>query len=304
MDLERVNLALLEYEMKLRKGLRKVKCDDPFIFVIGAPRSGTTLLTQVVAALTGAGYITNVAAQFHFCPVIGIELSYETFGKIRAPYQHIQFTSSHARTFDPGDINEYGLFWQWHLGLDNGVSFAPGMQIDNDGYRITQEALLAIRAIFRSSVVMKGTYPAYINGKIDEMLGGRVKWINIERHPLDCCVSIQKAMDKKFACFSMQALPDFNNSLGGIERIAAQVAYLRAFYRSIATYTITLEQLCHNPYQTLEKAGLSYINSVDAQFFKAVQLREYPEKERAVFRDVYHHWSEVFFKDKAAQLCP
>ena len=45
------------------------------VFVVGAPRSGTTVLIQALAAAFDVGYISNLAASFWQAPALGVLFS-------------------------------------------------------------------------------------------------------------------------------------------------------------------------------------------------------------------------------------
>jgi len=70
--LRRLNEDLAEREQAL---YADVGVERPVVFVVGLPRSGTTLLSQLLAYCLDAGYVTNVAARFWLAPVHGIRLS-------------------------------------------------------------------------------------------------------------------------------------------------------------------------------------------------------------------------------------
>ena len=59
--LEQLNQYLISFDLYRQRGYDIVQ---PFVFVVGAPRSGTTLLTQVIAHCFDAGYICNLTARF------------------------------------------------------------------------------------------------------------------------------------------------------------------------------------------------------------------------------------------------
>jgi len=47
----------------------------PPIFIVGAPRSGTTLLTQVLISSFELGYIDNISSKFWTNPLMGVIIS-------------------------------------------------------------------------------------------------------------------------------------------------------------------------------------------------------------------------------------
>jgi hypothetical protein len=250
--LERLNLTLLEFEEKIRPddiAFKNIK--HPFLFVIGAPRTGTTVLTQVIAFLYQFGYINNVAARFWYTPLTGLNLSRSLLGKEPAP----SFKSSHARTGALSDIHEYGKFWMCHLGFPSSQD-VDWIDLDDECRRVTYQALASIQSFFDRPVVMKGIFPAYCQKSINDMLGENAVWINIERNLIDTCLSVWKARNMKgrnkwFGWYIPKSDrgPLFDMSID--EQIAFQVLYFRKVYREMATCTIQLERLCDAPLKTL-----------------------------------------------------
>ena len=85
--------------------------EHPFVFVLGLPRSGTTLLSQLLAYCLDAGYVNNFAARFWLAPVHGIRLA----RLIAADAEPPSFESDYARTKSLLDIHEWGYFWRHWL---------------------------------------------------------------------------------------------------------------------------------------------------------------------------------------------
>lgn len=281
-----LNLTLLEFEHRARgKGYRTHEPKVKFEFVIGAPRSGTTVATQCVASYHDYGYITNIAARFPLAPVTGIKLSEEIVGKKPNPPT---MRSSHARTSEPANINEFGWFWQHHLDFKN--SQAVDDVLDPLSQELTRNALLAMSYHFGRPIVMKGIYPAYVSKYIERMLGEEnVIWNHITRNPLDCCISIWKARKARFRdksrWFGWYPLPEaylWMKKLPPREQVAAQVGYFRLMYAEIATITTPLRELCEDYH---------------------LSLHEYSEDERDEWRDIYakagHASAEFLTLDRA-----
>ncbi len=79
----------------------------PTLFIIGTPRSGTTLLYQLISTYLDVGYINNLAASFWQAPVYGIRLSQKL---IQEP-KPSSFTSEFGRTHGLHEPHEFGYFW-------------------------------------------------------------------------------------------------------------------------------------------------------------------------------------------------
>ena len=257
MNLEKLNLALLEVEESLRD---PAVWDNapPFYFVLGAPRSGTTLLTQLLAYCFGFGYITNLAARFYLNPVLGIRLSREVLGKDTQP----SFKSHYANTERAGDIHEFGRFWMSHLGLSSAQD-VDWMALDDKSAPLTLRALRAIQSEFKVPIVMKGIYPAYAYEWMNDHFD--IRWINIWRDPLETCLSILEARRKKersknkWFGWSVPAVDRWRiMSDNPYREIVNQVDYFQEVYGDMADVTIGLQQLCTDTRLVLSYAVNDY----------------------------------------------
>lgn len=103
-----LNNTLSEAESSLYRDLEE---KYPAIHIVGAPRSGTTLLTQIVCSSLNVGYINNLIAAFWKAPLFGIQLSKKLLGT-----QYLSnFSSSFGRTNNIYEPHEFGYFWNYHL---------------------------------------------------------------------------------------------------------------------------------------------------------------------------------------------
>ncbi len=243
MNWEHINLALLEIEEKLRD-CHVYDNAPPFYFVIGAPRSGTTLLTQLLAYCFDFGYITNLAARFWLNPVLGIKFSKEVLGGDVTP----SFDSKYANTRNVSDIHEFGRFWMSHLGLSSAQD-VDWMVPDKENASLTLRALRAIQSEFNKPIVMKGIYPAYVYEWMNDNFD--IRWINIWRDPLETCLSILEARRKKERSKNKWFgwhIPDVDRwrivSDNPYREIINQVDYFQEVYGDMADVTISLESLC------------------------------------------------------------
>jgi hypothetical protein len=94
----------------------------PTLHVVGAPRSGTTLLHQVLASGLEIGYVNNLVAAFWQAPVYGIRLS----RKLGLDELGSSFSSGFGRTDGIGEPHEFGYFWNDHLRYPDLSEQAPG----------------------------------------------------------------------------------------------------------------------------------------------------------------------------------
>ena len=92
----------------------------PAIFIIGLPRSGTTLLHQLICKNYEVGYINNLVARFYHDPKIGIK--YSNKFKLYNLRKDIVFTSHYGRSVGIEGPHEFGFFWNNFFKFTNSSS--------------------------------------------------------------------------------------------------------------------------------------------------------------------------------------
>lgn len=107
--IELLNELLIFSEQNFRRQFDEPKI--PIIFIIGAPRSGTTLVSQLLAHRGGFGYIDNFLARFWKAPSIAL-LMKQIFFK-NQEYSSL-YKNEFGRTEGIYEPHEFGYFWdQW-----------------------------------------------------------------------------------------------------------------------------------------------------------------------------------------------
>lgn len=99
---------------------RASRSGAPAVFIVGVPRSGTTLLAQLLCKYLEVGYVNNLIARFWANPVVGIRLS-----KLLLPRdsrRSISLRSSHGTTQGAEGPHEFGYFWREWLQLDSAAT--------------------------------------------------------------------------------------------------------------------------------------------------------------------------------------
>jgi len=110
--LQRFNEAIRGIEVGNLMGVEL----PPLVFIVGVPRSGTTLLSQLVSRFLDVGYVDNIAARFWANPVLGIRVSRAVLEPDSR--SRIQLRSTHGTTEGPWGPHEFGYFWREMFGLD------------------------------------------------------------------------------------------------------------------------------------------------------------------------------------------
>lgn len=237
------------------------KPEHPFLFIFGLPRSGTTLLSQLIAHCLDVGYINNLSARFWRAPVTGIRfaqavLDTDTF---KAFDSHFGATESLA------DIHEFGYFWREWLKKDSFEHIKNARDIEPDiDWQGLRKTLANMQHQFGRPMIFKNIFGSYHISRINEELG-QTLWIYIERDPLDTAVSILKAREKYFDDpdhWWSYVPPEYDKiiDLDYHHQIAGQVHYLKSFYyremehldqKGKNILRITYSDLCEDPAEVL-----------------------------------------------------
>jgi hypothetical protein len=243
---------------------RDLDIEHTFVFVVGLPRSGTTLLTQVLAYCLDAGYVNNFAARFWLAPVHGLRLS----RLIAGDAEPVSFESDYARTRSLLDIHEFGYFWRhWlrkHTFEDVVHAHEREDEIDWPGLRLT---LANVQHELGKPLVAKNMLGAYHMPRLREVLE-RVVWVYVERDLLDVCVSILDARRKYYDdprtwwSYVPVEYPQLRD-LDEWEQIAGQAHYLERYLErelesvgEDAVVRVTYEQLVREPADVLEEVAI------------------------------------------------
>lgn len=224
----------------------------PTLHVIGAPRSGTTLLYQVIAAGLDVGYVNNLIAAFWLAPVTGVRLS-RKLGVGAADAS--SFASSFGRTDGVGEPHEYGYFWNHHLRYPDLCEREPGhgATIDWDGLR---RAIVGMAEAEGRPMAFK---PMLLTWHLEEMVRRmpRTCYVWIRREPRDTALSLLRmrrsllGTDEGWTSLRPRAVPD---GLAPWEQVAAQVTLIERTIEQAAArlgpervLPVRYERLCADP---------------------------------------------------------
>jgi len=111
-DPDRPIAALNEALAPLERGLVSGFGDppQPTVFVVGAPRSGTTLLVQLAVSSHRFAYVSNLVARFWKAPYLGMRLASELRDEGRPP--QVGYSSELGFTEGYEGPHEFGYFWR------------------------------------------------------------------------------------------------------------------------------------------------------------------------------------------------
>lgn len=155
----------------------------PIIFIVGPPRSGTTLLYQVLVQSLDLAYFTNFSAAFAWAPMIGFWIARRLRGKDTPSYQ-----SDFGKTAGWWGPHEAGRFWyRW---FPSGLHvYSPVGQLSTAEMRALRQEVASIVAAGGRPVVFKNTYNSMRIGALAEAFPEAV-FLQMKRDPVDIAQSI------------------------------------------------------------------------------------------------------------------
>ena len=226
------------------------------VFVIGSPRSGTTILTQMLTYLLDIGYINNLTAAFWNSPALGVLISRKLVnGKSFAGVSEFGVTN------DVSEPHEFGGFWRKHLDY-------PDMT-QQMSHPIAWSQLLhsldQIGAAWQKPVIYK-VFQLYWHLVEFHQLRPDTKWIWVERDPIDNAASLQKLyLKRKEVDGWTSAVPREALRFGDhgiLPKCAAQIHYTNQWIRNQLALIphanwlrVPLGDLVNSPNETMRYIG-------------------------------------------------
>ena len=156
----------------------------PTLHIIGVPRSGTTLLMQLVAAHLDVAYIDNLAAAFWRAPAYGLRLSDKLLGRRRTS----TYESQYGRTSRIEEPHEFGRFWLELLGYDEMIDRGAEYEERIDWKRVSLVLRNMTHAV-RRTVAFKSFLLAMHLRCVQELLP-KTCWVRIRRDPTENALSL------------------------------------------------------------------------------------------------------------------
>jgi len=247
----------------------------PTIHVVGVPRSGTTLVTQLLAAHTDLGYINNLIAAFWKAPVYGIRLSKHLVDSQRTS----SYQSEFGRTKGINEPHEFGYFWTSLLNYRQMLEPEDDKQIDWQRLRLI---LTNMTHAYGNAIFFKSFLLGWHMCQMQEILP-RTCWIHIKRDPIQNALSILdfrlKFLGSKERWVSLKPKEyHWLKDRPYWEQVAGQVYFLekrlQAQLKHIPEHnklSISYEELCARPEILFEKLA-DILNRQNLSFSKIGQI--------------------------------
>jgi len=160
--LGKLNSALFDMGRSMERTL-----DDapPPIWVMGLPRSGTTLLTQVLSTGLDVGYINNLIARFWDAPLVGIRLSEMLLGR----RGDSNWRSDYGKTTGLGEPHEFSYFWNKLFDYRGEGAFDPVVLRRQVDWDMVRSKIMNLNAAFARPTLYKAMAATFFIPEFDRM---------------------------------------------------------------------------------------------------------------------------------------
>lgn len=252
--LARLNTILEPFEHEEYRDLSETY---PTLYVVGAPRSGTTLLSQVLCSHLDVSYVSNLSAAFWKAPVYGLKLA----RKLQPHALASSFQSDFGRTTGLYEPHEFGYFWSQQLGYPDMQQREASFEEQID-WAILRTTLNNMTHAVGKAMVFKPFLLAFHLARMSRVMEKSI-FVRVRRDPVDTALSILK-MRRQYAgsedhWVSLKPLeydwlktrPNWYQAVGQVffleELMSAQLASLPPHRYLDVRY----EAFCQNPVGTL-----------------------------------------------------
>jgi len=276
--LEEFNEYLQQLEIKYISNLQELQL--PVVFILGSPRSGTTLLTQLLAVSGFFCYVDNFVARFWRAPYVGMYL--ERLLKLKEAYKSTghTFSSDYGRTYGILDPHEFSYFWNYWLKPQEQTHVMPIdklQQLDIDSLKKEVNAMMHIelKPIFFKNKIL------FVNPALLYHIFPNSYFVIIKRDILSNAVSILRARRQYYGdenCWfstkpsrylELKKLSVEEQIVGQIVNIYSDIKEQIQHFKN-RVLIISYEELCASPVEKiLEICNAINIERVDYQSLKA-----------------------------------
>ncbi|QVL49808.1 MAG: sulfotransferase [Thiocapsa sp.] len=123
----------------------------PPIFFLGAPRSGSTLMTQVITDALDLGYISNRHCQWFGAPALAERLLHPTAGRPISDYRSVQGVTKGS--YAPAECGEW-----WYRFFRRRPPYVTLNEVDPRKMRRFRQSVAALTNAFDRPILFKNLY--------------------------------------------------------------------------------------------------------------------------------------------------
>lgn len=238
----------------------------PVVFIVGAPRSGTTLMSQWLAASGLFAYPSNLIARFFGNPYLGAKIQQalitsDSNRQVFTEDQTFSFSSDLGRTDGALAPSEFWYFWRRFFQFGD-ISFMSEKELESVDTKGFLSGLAGLEAAQGMPIVTKAMNMNWNLSFLDSIMP-HVLFINVERDPFYNVQSLLYARERFFGdrdrwySFKPPAYPELCKK-PALEQVVGQIFHnregVRAGLKTISPkrqLTIDYASFCDDPKSTM-----------------------------------------------------
>ncbi len=222
----------------------------PTVHILGLPRSGTTLASQLLVRHLDIGYVSNLAAMFGSAPATGVRM--QKFLGLRPGQAPLESTFGKTHSLD--EPHEFGYFWRDLLGNDGGQEEPTQEQRDAVDWPSVRDSMARITGAWGGPVLFKPFILAwYAKEFVSQVSSSYFLWV--QRDLTQICISMWEMYKQQGEnSFRTQSLQPSSIGKDPLERVVRQASLLHeALERNLARVPaerlvrVAYADLCTNP---------------------------------------------------------
>ena len=321
---DNANLNDLINELKnhlnpIQKKIRDIysSCKYPTLFIIGAPRSGTTILLQWIASLGMFSYPSNFLTRFAFSPYIGalvqnmiFDKKFDFHGDFSDIQSDINFSSDLGKSKGALATNEFQHFFRNYMKNPD-PSYIDQPELENVDWNGIRSGIASVESVFGKPFVTKATMLQFNIDRLFKSMTNSI-FLYIERQPIYNIQSILIAREKYYndrnAWWSVCPKEYYSlKKLDYYHQIAGQVYFTN---KSIVDnlkkipdsnqIKIKYEYFCKDPESVFNELKIKFSNNgyiidhkyTGAKGFEVSNRRILPDKDLENLLNAYNYFAE------------
>lgn len=175
----------------------------PVVVIVGCPRSGTTILTQILTATGDFAYPTNFLSRFAYAPMLGAMIQqmafdpdYDYHGELSDIQSVSGFSSVLGKTSGAMAISEFFHFWRRFFPNHDPGYLTPEQLAQVDIARMRAE-LASIESVFGKPFMSKGMMMQYNVAFFAERMP-ELLFVHVKREPRYVLQSVMMSRRKYY----------------------------------------------------------------------------------------------------------
>jgi hypothetical protein len=168
--------------------------EAPIAFIVGTPRSGTTLFFQLIARHLHVTYPNNFVARYWLAPVIGMWHFHRKYGGTRG---EIPLSSEFGGTSGPFSPHEFSWFWEFYTAFREFDDLTDN-ELDQISWTTIRRELEGLAGLAGQPLVLKSLNYVVYNIERFAAEFPTARFISIRRDPRYVVQSILESRRKRY----------------------------------------------------------------------------------------------------------